>query len=195
MRKRTLEIVLIFTALLVLGVLIAWLASFVLYKPDYSCSESLQTMFINVDSFPDGWQMDEPRTDDMYGIGLIDYCGVGYLVVNGVANQRTYEYKSIDYAKEGYREKLSSEFYSRESLDTPWIEIDMDLKEEIKAEESYLACAEIGHNPMCRFLARYRKYIVLFNSHMEPEFMTARDLEQVIYAIDARMTQEIMGGN
>ena len=123
------------------------------------------------------------------GKGLVEVCSVEFLVTNGVAHEEIYEYVSPDDAKENYQYRLDVEFRTRERLDTEWIDQKGLLLEKFNSSDEYLACAEIGSTPMCRFVGRYEKYIVVFNTHMRNNFMTLRDLENVIEGIDLKFVQ------
>ncbi len=105
------------------------------------------------------------------GKGLIEVCSVEYLVTNGVAHEEIYGYASADDAKENYQYRLDVEFRTREGLDTDWIDQNSLLLEKLNSSEEYLACAEIGSIPMCRFIGRYDEYIVVFNTHMRNSFI------------------------
>jgi hypothetical protein len=162
---------------------------FVTYKTDDSCSEKFQSMFVNIESFPSGWHKGEPIQMEGRGKGLIEVCSVEYLVTNGVAHEEIYEYASADDAEENYQYRLDVEFRTREGLDTDWIDQNSLLLEKLNSSEEYLACAEIGSIPMCRFIGRYDEYIVVFNTHMRNSFITLRDLENVIDGIDLKFVQ------
>lgn len=195
MRIGRLEKIMIFIALLGIGMVLILIALFANYQPDYSCTETFHQLLINQNLFPDGWQMGEPRKDEMQGVGLVDYCGVEYLVTNGVAYSDYFEYKASDFASEGFITKRQIEFVSRDEIDSPWRELEMSFDNQLLAEEKYLACADVGGIPMCRFLARYGNYIVLFNTHMSPKFMTTESLSNILLAIDEIMAMAVLGDN
>jgi hypothetical protein len=44
---------------------------------------------------------------------------------------------------------------------------------------------------MCIVTAQYEEYLIRFNVHMHPEFMTYQDLERVLRAIDERMARNL----
>ena len=192
MRKRFLLFVSLFISIALLGcglyTIPIILSAF--YEPDDSCPEFFHSMFVSIEYFPDGWNIGNPHEEEAHGIGILDSCSIEFLVRNGVAFEDINEYKSIFSAKEDYQKKLVSEYIVREGLDSTWkIPNNININD-ISADESYLACADIGYVPMCRLLARYGKYIVIFNTHMNSEFMTIDNLEKVIYGLDGSIHQD-----
>ena len=106
----------------------------------------------------------------------------------GGANHDIYRYKSEGRAAQEFKRRKELEFSTRQWRG-PW-EIPNTLKYRSPiANRYYVACGMQNNVYMCKMIAQYEEYFVLFSADMLPAAMTFEDLEHVLRAIDERMAQ------
>jgi hypothetical protein len=136
--------------------------------------------------FPPGWSSGNPNVDDEYREGAYDSCLKSYYVYDGSAGQVIAVYQNEEQATKGYLG-----FYDW----LAWEEVTRTLTAPVYispfADRYYLACAIDIDTPMCRVIAKYGSYVVLFNTHYDPKFMTSIDLENILRSIDNKMSEKI----
>jgi len=59
------------------------------------------------------------------------------------------------------------------------------------ADDWHFACTDYSKTTWCTAMARYDEYISVFDTIMSPEYMTLKDLEGVLKAIDERMARNL----
>jgi len=151
------------------------------------CKLEVQNLLIDSSAFPPNWAASKPeRPADHHG--AIRRCGLVFSVPNGVAVEEIYEYETIDEASLEFERQLEVWFTER-PIDTPWEVPPLTEPMSSIADDFRLACSIQGKVSMCRALARYDVFVIRFNTHMSPEFMTYTDLERVLQAIDDKMKQ------
>lgn len=152
------------------------------------CDPSLQEMLLDMSALPEGWSSAEPSQNNEYGRGGVEHCEISFYVLNGSAYEEIYRYGSETEAKQDYNYFMDIFFWEHSpNLPPPRIESKV-------ADEFYVACAVLTDTPMCKVLARYGSFIVHFNTHLSPEFMTYSDLEAIINAIDDKMSSASLKG-
>lgn len=156
---------------------------------------TIQELLISESAFPPGWSVSTagPRQPAKAPLGhyeSIERTELFFYVYGGGAFEEIHRFASVQGAAREFRRKRDLDFAQRE-IDTPWV-IPPELPYQSPvADQFYLACATQGGMPMCRAIGQYEEYLVKFNTHMSPDFMTYADLERVLKAIDDRMASHL----
>lgn len=147
-----------------------------------ACRPEVQSLLIDATAFPEGWVASSPeRPPDHHG--AIRRCGVDFYVYDGVAVQEIYQYETGEEASREFTRQLDV-FFTERPIDTPWEVPPLPGPASPAADEYRLACSIQGKESMCRALARYGHFVVRFNTHMSPDFMTYENLQLVLRAIN-----------
>jgi hypothetical protein len=108
-----------------------------------------------------------------------------------VAAHRIYRLRSENRAAKVFEQQLSAEFNSRSVASvTPWqIPPELPYVSSV-ADQFYFACHMTninGLSQVCEAMGQYEEYLVIFHTHVAPDFMTYADIEVILKAIDERM--------
>ena len=162
-------------------------------------------LFINVSDFPSGWSADPagPHEDTgqapLGGGSMSVQRWVLYFYAAGTvkgksvrAYEQIYRMASIEIAAKEFERQMAAWFPTGKYW-TPWESPTEVIFESSIAEQSHLACAYDTAPPVsieeCSFLGQYEEYLVWFSTDMSSDFMTYKDLEHVLQAIEDRMAQ------
>lgn len=154
-----------------------------------SCDPILQALLVTETIMPSEWRQadGEPTMNDEFSYGAINHCSITFYSSNGtgfgVAHEQIFQYRNEQEAIADYPKM--KELFSLEGYDS-FIDSSHDLP---NADAYYASCAKPRDKPMCNTVARYGIYIIEFNTHMSPRFMTEGDFIQVLQAIDTKMIQ------
>jgi len=109
-------------------------------------------------------------------LGADNSCLVSFYFPNGSAFQVVLRYQSEEQAKTGYQNAINR----ISAFD------DITRNEDYKgsAEEYYFACSIEDKIDMCKYIGQYERYVIIFHTHMNDEYMTDKDLESTINHID-----------
>jgi len=156
---------------------------------------TLQDLLVDVSVFPPGWEespngpsADElaPFSDDVRYVARISLV---FYTANGVAVEEINQFHDEKEATDEFNQWLEREFAPGDSHE-PWF-VPTDIQyQSIIADQVHFACGDNGKT-FCRFLGQYDEYIVLFNAHTSPNFMTYADFEQILWAIDEQMESSL----
>jgi hypothetical protein len=148
------------------------------------CNPNMAALLIGEEALPSEWYRANgpPRFDDEFGTGNIDNCAICFYASNSVGCEEVFRYNTEELASDDY---ARLEDYFSYGNSTPLVSHD-----EIVADEYRIVCGRPMDTPMCNLVARYGTYVVEFNIHRSPDYMTDEDLRQAILAIDEKMTQK-----
>lgn len=104
----------------------------------------------------------------------------------GGAVHDVYRYRTAGRAAQEFERANQLEF-TIDSWRGPWEVPDTLTYQSPIADQYYVACGVDGSIYMCKMIAQYEEYYVLFVAHMSSDAMTFQDLERVLQAIDSRM--------
>lgn len=158
----------------------------------------IEELLLDVSAFPVGWSADAegpraPAKAPLGGLKSIERTELFFYVRGGGAVEEIHRFQSTGDAIQEFERQLGIAFFVGK-YDTPWI-IPLALPYQSPiADQFHFACSEQGSISMCRMIGRYEEYLVKFNTHMSPDFMTYEDLECVLQAIDERMAQYLGKG-
>jgi hypothetical protein len=105
------------------------------------------------------------------------------------AGHTVYRFSARWKAAAAYSEQLPVNFANSAAAVTPW-EAPEDLPyESAVADQFHFAChrTTLGPNTVCQAMGQYEEYLVVFHTHIAPDYMTYADLGQILIAIDERM--------
>ena len=157
----------------------------VLFSPNIApdCNQSLHPFLLEETDLPPNWARGRLHYNDEINYRADISCTASYYVLNGNAFQSILQYENEESAISVYSRIIDGFAWKNPS--------DISPLYEGNALDHYLACSSprYGHPLMCTFIARYGNYVVIYNTHMNEEFMTVEELEQVLTRIDERMSQ------
>ena len=112
-----------------------------------------------------------------------------------VAAHYVYELRSENQAARIFERQLSVRFNSSSiAVDIPWhIPPELPYMSEV-AEQFHFACYTSninGLSEICEAMGQYDKYLVIFHTHVSPNYMTYADIESILETIDAHMAEVI----
>ena len=151
--------------------------------PSMECEDLL----IDDSGFLAEWSRGQPIEDAHYG--AIEGCGVDFYVVSGVAVETVYKYSDEAAAQDGYQLLLDIAFPTNQ--DDTFLESPPEIPASTTADDFQVFCFHQNTIPMCGAVARYDAYVVHFNTHMRPEFISVDDVENILQAIDGKMSQHL----
>ncbi len=115
------------------------------------------------------------------------------------AAHHDYQYKSERQAAKEFKRLLPIEFNSNSIASyTPWQPPQELPYTSAVANQFYFACHESSINgirTVCQAMGQYGNYLVIFHTHVTPEYMTYADIEAILLIIDARMAEYLANGN
>jgi len=163
------------------------LSACVLFSPSPyiypDCDPSLHPYLLEETDFPPNWVRGKLFYDDEDNFRADNSCYAPYYVVNGYVYQQIFQYADEEDAIDAYARIVDVHAWKNPS--------DLVPSYDGVALEHYLACSSprYGQPFMCTFIACYGNDVVIFNTHMNEDFMTVEKLEQVLVRIDERMSQ------
>lgn len=170
---------------LFLLIVFLWLVSFIkrqLFPLPTDCIGL--TPLVNANSYPEGVVIEvlSPLPD-----GTKDSSGSTVYLGRGIAIQDVYPYQSERGAIREFALYYREPVFSSSSPNERWQVPSQFADFESQADDFALGCG-LEHNlPMCRMIARYKNYFVLYNSYIYPGEMTYSDLKKVVEDIEKRM--------
>ncbi|HIE55424.1 MAG TPA: hypothetical protein EYP90_09635 [Chromatiaceae bacterium] len=159
-------------------------------------------LLINLADMPADWyivsQGDLPDNYRQQGGADIEF-NVNNPQVLYVAAHRVYEYKNERQAAREFEKQLPHRFNSNSIASrTPWRPPQELPYISTVAEQFYFACHEGSINrisTICQAMGQYENYLVIFHTHVTPEYMTYADIESILLIIDARMAEYLANDN
>lgn len=149
------------------------------------CDPALESLMIDDSAFPADWVTGESYESDEHRYLSIEQCSRSFYIVNGLARQELHQYANETDAIGGYQQRLADNFSSVDAEGN----IPLGIQFESTADDSISECYFSGTLCICEVLARYNTIIMIFSTHMSPDFMTDDDLFRVLQAIDDKLTQ------
>lgn len=110
------------------------------------------------------------------------------LKTGGGAIHDVYRYKTAGRAAREFERRKEIEFAVNRQRG-PWEVPDKLSYHSPIANRYYIACGVQTDVYMCKMIAQYEEYYVVFVAHMNPKGMTFDTLERVLRAIDERMAK------
>ncbi|NKQ35861.1 MAG: hypothetical protein HF973_09635 [Chloroflexi bacterium] len=102
-----------------------------------------------------------------------------------------YQYKSGRQAAKEFKRLLPIEFNSNSIASyTPWQPPQELPYTSTVANQFYFACHKNsinGVSTICQAMGQYENYLIVFHTHLVPEYMTYTDIESILQTIDNRM--------
>ena len=151
-------------------------------------------LLINVSAFPEGWMADSgpsiPASAPLGGVYDIERTLLSFGTSDGScgASEEIYRFSSIKGAQQDFERRLDVNFTVGE-YDTPWVVPEELSYQSFVADQFYYSCSTHGCTLYCQMLGRYEEYVVVFSTGISPDFMTYRDFEYLLQAIDETMAQ------
>ena len=108
------------------------------------------------------------------------------------AYEKIYRMASIEVATKEFERQMSL-WFSEGRYESSWKRPAEVALESLVVDQYHVACARDTARPdfaeKCHFLGQYEEYLVWFSTDMSSDFMTYKDLEHVLQAIEDRMAQ------
>ena len=162
---------------------------------------SVPDLLIDAGAFPAGWVRNqcEPNCGSMqkdFQAARLFY--VPYEV--GTVVQNVYGYTTVEYAQSEYARYRTTQFNASERKASTDFTAPADAYRSAFADEQYLACGmDVGE--WCRFVARYRQYLVFIECSMESwqgygedildDGLSLAELERVLAAQDTLIVETL----
>ena len=111
-----------------------------------------------------------------------------------VAAHYVYRFSSERRAANIYERQLPVWFNSRSVASaTPWHAPEELSYQSVIADQYHFAChvSDIGYTEICQAMGQYDNFLVIFHTHVTPEYMTYADIESILEAIDAHMATHL----
>lgn len=114
-----------------------------------------------------------------------------------VANHFVLQYDNYDKAQKGYIHESLSQFNDNSiAVNGSWKRPDNWTFQSQLASMSRVACNInniAGDNLVCKYMAQYEEFVVIFTSTISPEVMTIEQFEDVVEGIDEIMVTNLGG--
>jgi len=150
---------------------------------------SIEALLLDETAFPPGTNAG-PVSSRPNRLGSRENRGLTFYGQFGIANHDVYRYRSAGQAASRFERELTLSFPNTPFWG-PWAPPVELPYQSTAADRFHLACGIGVGTPMCIVTAQYEEYLIRFNVHMHPEFMTYQDLERVLRAIDERMARNL----
>ncbi len=157
----------------------------------------IRELLIDETAFPPGWRAQPPRRPSSAPLGgqtSIERIFRSFYTIgpstNGVAVEEIHRYWSVGDAAREFERVMPIEFRKGEHW-SPWT-----LPQGFHYTSPYANRIRIGcarktwqgvSTEYCRMVGQYEEYIVRFSTKISPKYMTYKDFERVVRAIDERM--------
>lgn len=176
------------------------LIMFVACQSSTGADRPAQELLLPVEQLPPGWETyGSPRSmGPQIGFGDDDDSYVTFNLKDDehtIARHFVLHYPSTRAAHRSYLKLLPSEFNdSSIAIEAQW-ETPSELSFiSAKAEQSRMACVinlVTGPKQICKMMAQYDNYVVIFSSHTGENTMSLNEFNSVIQYIDEMMSQEL----
>jgi hypothetical protein len=152
--------------------------------PNPPCNSSMENFILNKTDFQ-GWDYKNSTWYSEASFGAIDSCeALFHIISGGNIIQDVYKYNNEGAAISAFSSLLDAYAFKKVDPIPP-----PDSK--LKADNFYFACSIRQDQQSCEVLMRYGSYVVLFNSYIDPVYMTYPNFEAVIREIDKKMTMAV----
>ena len=160
----------------------------------YSCA-------LDASDFPPGWRHIRSKTYDITSRGIPGNGLGGIYAVFGPhgpdpgipAGHGILAYTTPERAQSTFGRRFPDLFYDAGRL-TPWVKPDV-AQADLSADAFRVGCAyyrthdtDISRKS-CHFLARYGRFLTIFETWVSPEYMSEEEMVQVLQAADEHMLQ------
>lgn len=153
-------------------------------------------LVLPVDSMPPGWEViGRPRPmGAVDGFGDEDDAVLSFKsgpTETILADHFVLRFPNARKASTWYQEHLSGEFNSRSpAVSKPWTTPSAWSFSSSLAAKEYAACTinnVVYEKEVCKYMAQYEEFVVIFWSVIRPDLMTTEQFESTVEAIDAIM--------
>lgn len=143
------------------------------------CEEDLVVFMLESVDFPIAWERGRLHYDDELNMGADNSCFGSFYVEGGSAFHIVLEFSSDTEAIDGYSLAIDRISSTDKLSTTP----------EYKgaASDYNISCSIQNEIHRCLFVGRYGRYVAVFHTHMDKEYMTERGYEEILSKIDKRM--------
>lgn len=176
------------------------LVMFVACQSTLGSDRPAQELLLPVEYLPSGWlTYGSPRSmGPQIGFGDEDDSYITFSLEDDeytTARHFVLHYPSASAATDSYLKLFSSEFNDNSiAIEAPWETLPELSYTNPKAEQFHMACVTnlvTGPKQICKMMAQYENYIVIFSSHTGPNTMSLSEFNSVIRSIDEIMVKEL----
>jgi hypothetical protein len=154
-------------------------------------------LLIDLSIMPSDWYV-VSKGDPVDNIRQVDGAAIWF---NGnttqdliVASHRVYRYRNVSRAAKEFERQITIEFNSSSvASSSPWQPPTQLPYVSPVADDFYFAChiSAISGKTTCQFMGVYRNYLVIFHTHIVPNYMEYDDLKIILETIDERMSEHL----
>lgn len=156
---------------------------------------AVEDLLLDISVFPPGWEpsSEEPSPDPSApfgGIRSVDRTTLFFYSSYASAFEEIERYKEDRMASDVFDERKDFLFQEIAGLGPYTLPEELPFQSST-ADASYFACVSPSYSVSkgCHYLARFGPYLVHFNIGWDPTFMTTKDLEAILQAIDEKFEQ------